>query len=178
MSRKLKELMVKEMADRFGGLSESGCVVVGLNGLSGRQAARVRASLSENGARMMVVRNRLFKIAMDEAGVSSLAQLLDGPSAIVTGADVVQAAKAAEVALQGSDALSVLGGYADGRVLDATGVKKLASLPVREVLLGQVLSCMCAPAQGFLGCLQGAARQLASVLHQIKENKQQEAQGQ
>lgn len=178
MSRKLKELMVKEMADRFGEVSDIGCVVVGLKGLSGRQAAQVRATLSENGARMMVVRNRLFKIAMDEAGVSGLAQLLDGSSAVVTGADVVQAAKATEAALQGSDALSVLGGYADGRVLDAGGVEKLASLPTREVLLGQVLSCMCAPAQGFLGCLQAAGRQLASVFRQIKENKQQEAEGQ
>lgn len=178
MSRKLKELMVKQMADRFGGLGHSGCVVVGLKRLSGQQSARMRAALSENGARMMVVRNRLFKIAMDEAGVSGLDQLLEGPSAIITGQDVVQAAKAAQVAMQGSDALSVLGGYGDGRVLDAAGVAKLASLPGREALLGQVLSCMCAPAQGFLGCLKGAARQLASVLHQIREKKQQEAQGQ
>mgnify|MGYP006280067971 CR=1 FL=1 len=174
MSRKVKQFMVQEMADRFSDLDEHGCVLVGYQGIGANKSAQLRGQLAEDGADMMVVRNRLFRIALDELGISEMKNLVDGPTAVVTAEDPVQAAKAVDEAAEVAPALAVLGGYAEGEVLDPAGVEKLADLPDRDTLLSQVLAGMSAPAQQFVNCLNGTAMRLASVLNQIKEKKEEE----
>ena len=177
MSRKLKEMMVDEMTDRFAGLREHGCVVVGFRGVSADDSVRLRTALTEKGAQMMVVRNRLFAIALQQLGVPELGDLLEGPAAVVTGEDPVQAAKAVDAASELAPALSVLGGYAEGSVLDVATVERLAQLPGRQTLLAQVLTCIQAPAQRFANCLKAGIRQLGSVLYQIEQKKRREEEG-
>lgn len=174
MSRKIKEYMVAEMADRFSGLDEHGCVFVGYQGLSANESAQVRGQLKEDGAEMMVVRNRLFNIALDELGIPELQDLVDGPTAVVMGDNPVQAAKAIDGAVDMAPEISVLGGYAEGEVLKPEGVKKLAELPDRETLLGQVLAGISAPAQQFVNCLNGSMRRFACALQQLKEKREEE----
>jgi len=178
MSRKLKELMVEEMADRFSELKQRGCVLVGFRGLSGQESAEVRGLLLQAGARMTVVRNRLLAIALDRVGVPELAGALEGPTAVITAEEPVAAARAAERAAEDFPHLDVVCGYGEGRFLDRAGVKKLASLPDRTTLLGQTLTCMCLPAQRFANCLSGAMQRLASVLRQVRDKKQEQAGGQ
>lgn len=175
MSRKLKRLMVAEMADRFSDLQEHGCVLVGYRGLSANEAAQLRGQLAEEGTDMMVIRNSLFRMALEEIGVPELSGAVDGPTAVVRGDDPVEAAKAVDAATEVAPALAVLGGYAEGRLLSPDEVSKLAELPDRETLLTQVLIGMSAPARQFVNCLNGSLRQLASVFRQIKENKEEEA---
>jgi len=166
--------MVAEMVQRFSGLKEKGCVVVGLEGLNAQDATHVRGMLASKGARMMVVRNRLFSIALERLGVPELKGLLEGPTAVVTGEDPVETARAAREAVEGVSGLAVLGGYAEGRVLDPSGVGNLAELPSRDTLLAQTLACMCSPAQRFAGCLAGIVQRLASVLVQVRDRKRQQ----
>lgn len=174
MSRKVKEYMVSEMADRFSDLDEHGCVFVGYQGLSANETAEVRGQLRDVGAEMMVVRNRLFRITLDEIGIPELKELVDGPTAVITGEDPVQAAKAVDEAMDIAPEISVLGGYAEGELLDSENVEKLAELPDRDTLLSQVLSGISAPAQQFVNCINGSMRRLASVLQQVKEKKEEE----
>lgn len=178
MSRMVKELMVEEMAEKFRGISDHGCVLVNYQGLSADEAAQVRAVLAQNDARMMVVKNRLFAIALERIGAAELKKLLNGPSAVVTGQGPVQAAKAVARAGEEAEALSVLGGLAESQLLEAAEVERLASLPDRETLLTQTITCMSAPARQFAGCLQGALRRLGSIFTQLKEQKQQQQPGQ
>jgi len=177
MSRKLKELMVNQMGEGFSGLQQCGCVVVGFRGLAAAESNEVRRLLAASGARMMVVRNRLFAIALERMGAREVSQLLDGPSAVITAADPVQAARAAGRAAEDFPALTLKGGYVDGHVLDEAGIKKLATLPPREVLLTQVLTCMQSPAQRFANCLCGAIGRLATALRLVRDKKQQESSG-
>ena len=172
MSRKLKEMMVAEMTDRFAGLEKNGCIVVSFRSLSAQNSANVRAILEERGAHMTVVRNRLFAVALKGLGMAELGEALDGPSAIVTGQDAVAAAKAAEEASKSAPGLELAGGFAEGRVLTAQAVAKLASLPSREVLLSQVLTCMVSPAQRLVNGLSLTIQRVACVLDQLRATKQ------
>lgn len=177
MSRKLKSMMVSEMADRFSGLNQHGCVLVGYRGLSANESAHLRGQLAEKGTDMMVIRNSLFRMALEEIGIPELSQVVDGPTAVVRGDDPVQAAKAVDEATEIAPELAVLGGYAEGEVLGPEEVSRLAQLPDRETLLSQVLTGMSAPARQFANCLNAGLRQLGSVFHQIKEKKQQQQEG-
>jgi large subunit ribosomal protein L10 len=58
---------------------------------------------------------------------------------------------------------------------DEEGVKRLATLPSREVLNGQVVSVLAAPLQTFVTLLAAAPREFVVVLDQIIQKKQAEA---
>jgi large subunit ribosomal protein L10 len=172
MSRKLKELMVDQMADQFSGLQDHGCVMIGFKGVSAEQSNEIRALLAQKGAAMMVVRNRLFAISLQRLGASELSQLLDGPTALITSENAIGAAKAADEAAGQYAGLNVLGGYGEGRLLGPEEVQRLARLPDRETLLAQALSCMQAPARRLVNCLNAKMHQLASVFRQLRDQKE------
>ena len=174
MARRVKELTVRELTARFATLGERGCVLMGFEGMKAQDSANVRKLLSGLDARMMVVKNALFARVLEDLGAGALKEFIGGPTAVITSEDAVRAAKAAHEAAGSCQGLRILGGYAEGRVLDGELVEKLASLPGRDVLLSQVLGCMCAPAQRFAGCLVAAMSRLASVLEELRKKKEQE----
>jgi large subunit ribosomal protein L10 len=60
----------------------------------------------------------------------------------------------------------------EGRVVDVTGIKELASLPSKEELYSKLLWVINAPAQQLVTVMNGVARNLAVVVDQgVKENK-------
>jgi large subunit ribosomal protein L10 len=74
--------------------------------------------------------------------------------------DAVAAAKVVADFAKGNDKLVVKGGAYAGKVLDANGVKALASIPSKEVLLAQLL-----------GLMQSPISRLARVVAAIAEKK-------
>jgi large subunit ribosomal protein L10 len=174
MSRRLKEWMVGELSSRFSRLDEHGCVVVGFRGLDANEASQCRGILSENGADMMVIRNRLFEIALDEIGAPELKALLEGPTAVVIGEDAVQAAKAIAEAAEENEELDVRGGYAEGKILEAEEVEKLAALPDRETLLTQVLCAVISPASRFVTGINRTMQRFACAVKELEKKRAEE----
>jgi len=178
MASRLKELMVDEMAKEFAGLERKGCVVVGWQGLKAEDSHRVRMQLSRGGARITVVRNAMFSIALDRLGAAELKDLLHGPTAVVIGEDPVSTAKVVEDALREFSVAEIKGGLAEGQLLDGAAVKRLAELPSRETLLAQAVTCFVGPAQQFANCLAGLLSQLANVFEQLRRKKEGESSSQ
>ena len=166
--------MVEELTENFCGLDKRGCVVLNYSGLKGPAAISVRDFIRSKGASMTVVRNTLFGIAVERLGAPGLKGIVNGPTAVVLGEDPVAAARVAEEAAKSFTALRIAGGYAEGKVLDAQGVERLANLPSRETLLSQLLSCACAPAQRFAFGLKSLQTQLAAMLEELREKKSKE----
>ncbi len=174
MSRRIKELMVKEYTDRFRDLEQRGCVVFDFRGLDANTVSEVRKKLNRHGSDMFVVRNRLMALSLKEMGLSGLQECLHGPSAMVLGTDPVAAAKAVDSVREEYPAVTVLGGYAEGKLLAEPDVKRLADIPDREVLLAQTLGLIMSPAQRFVNGLNNVMARFASVLTQLKEKKEEE----
>ena len=140
--------------------------VVDYTGLTVDKFAELRKRLAGVGAEIHVFKNNLVKKAAEKAGYpGELGAHLVGQSAYVTGAsDVCAAAKimknfAAEFT---KPAMKV--GVLDGKLLDAAGIKALADLPSREVLLAQLLGVLQAPASKLVRTLNEPAASLARVL--------------
>ena len=125
---------------------------------------------------MTVVRNAMFHVALDQIGTPGLKALVYGPTTIVDGEDAVSAARATQEAARAVPALKVRGGYAEGHLLDPTGVQRLADLPDRETLLAQALACIGAPAQRLAGSLAGALVRMAGLLEELRKKREQESQ--
>ena len=78
-----------------------------------------------------------------------LVELLDGPTAIafVGDGDMVGVAKTLNDTARQTKILSLRGGILQGKPMSADQVRELASLPPAEVLRGQVLGAIVAPAE-------------------------------
>jgi large subunit ribosomal protein L10 len=140
MARSEKAAAVAELTDKF--RSSSAAVLTEYRGLTVAQLKELRRSLGEN-AQYAVVKNTLTKIAANEAGITMLDDLFQGPSAVafVTG-DPVEAAKGLRDFAKDNPALIIKGGVLDGKALSADEVNKLADLESREVLLAKLAGAM------------------------------------
>lgn len=68
-----------------------------------------------------------------------------------------------------NEALAILGGILDQKLLSANEIIQLAKLPGREILLAQMVGAMKYPIQGLHNVLQANLRNLVLVLSNIKK---------
>jgi len=148
-------------------------LVLDYTGLSAGQADLLRSRLSEQGARMLVVKNSLAALALRTAGLPDAAALLQGPSAFITGgADPAALAKSLLDWSKKEKLAAVRGGVVGGEVLDLAGVQSLASLPPLQVLRAQVVGAIGAPLTQLVGVLQSVLRSFVGVVTAIAEKRE------
>lgn len=155
----IEELLRKVNASPF-------LFVVDYTGLTVEKFAELRKRLSGCGSEIHVFKNTLVKKAAERAGYpSDIGASLVGQTAVVTGEkDVCAAAKVVKTFADEFQKPQVKAGVMDGRLLDAAGIKVLADLPAREVLLSQLLGVLQAPASKLVRLLNEPAASLARVL--------------
>lgn len=167
-----------EIIDRIEGeiREASALIVADYRGLSVAAITSVRTGLRPLDATFRVSKNTLTRIAAERAGNDGLAGMLTGPSAIAfcNGDPAAVAKKLSDIARE-TRILRLKGAVVEGQTLDEEGVKRLATLPSREVLNGQVVSVIAAPLQTFVNVLAAAPREFVVVLDQIIQKKQAEA---
>jgi large subunit ribosomal protein L10 len=177
MPREVKELMLRELQERFQDIQQTGCVLVDYQGVRADETRRLRAEIKREGAEMTVVKNSIFALAMANLGAAGLAELLNGPIAVVRGANPVAAAKAARQMTKANEAVQVRGAYCEGRVVGPERVAQLADIPGREELLGMVAGALTSPLRRLAAGLLTRQRELLSVLTQLRDGKQQSPEG-
>ncbi|MFL5834162.1 MAG: 50S ribosomal protein L10 [Solirubrobacterales bacterium] len=168
MNREEKSQAIKEIAAEIDG--SQAIFAVDYRGISVSQAAELRSKLREADASFRVVKNRLSKIAADQAGEERLAELLQGPTALAfVRGDTAQAAKAITTFNKEHEVLTYKGGFMEATVLDEAAFKSIAKLPTREVLNGQLAGVVASPITGLVRGLGSMIQGLALQLGQIAE---------
>lgn len=137
-------------------------VLTEYRGLTVAELAKLRSTLRPAGAEYKVFKNTLARRAAEEAGLTDLLSLLEGPTAItfVTG-DAVTAAKALRDFAKTSPALVVKGGLLGTRVLSPVDIGALADVPPRDVLLARLAGTFQAPMVKAAGLFQAFTRNMA-----------------
>ncbi|WP_031466859.1 50S ribosomal protein L10 [Sciscionella sediminilitoris] len=170
MAKPEKVAAVAEIAGKF--RDSTAAVITEYRGLSMSQLTSLRRELGE-GASYRVAKNTLVKWAAADAGIEGLDDLFVGPTAIafITG-EPVEAAKAIKKFAKANDALSIKGGYMDGRPLTAGEVNELADLESREVLLGKLAGAMKGNLTKAAGLFNAPASQVARLAAALQEKKE------
>ncbi len=167
MDRTQKSEVVTTLHASF---AEIGVVVVTRNlGLTVAQSTDLRQKMRDAGASFKVTKNRLAKIAMKDTDYEPLSDLLTGPCALATSSDPVAAAKVAVDFAKTNDKLEIVGGAMGTTVLDAEGVKALASMPSLDELRAKLVGLIQAPATKLATVTQAPAAQLARVFNAYAE---------
>ncbi|MDD4436966.1 MAG: 50S ribosomal protein L10 [Tissierellia bacterium] len=153
-----KKQVVNEIAEKI--RNAKSVVLVEYKGLTVEKATELRNKCREAGVEYKVYKNTLMRFAFEELGYNDMSVNLEGPNAIALSyEDEVSAAKVTnDFAKTSNDTIVLKAGIAEGRVMNADEVIALASVPSREILLGQLA-----------GVLQGNIRNLAYMLDQISK---------
>jgi large subunit ribosomal protein L10 len=162
--RQDKERVVEELVERL--RASDTLIVADYRGLTMSEIDGVRTELLKHGARFTVVKNTLTKRAAEEAGVESLIELLDGPTAIafVQDGDMVAVAKSLNDTARQTRVLTLKGGILQGQPVGSEEVVRLASLPPADVLQGQVLGAVVGPLIAIVGLFTAPLRDLVGVI--------------
>ena len=140
-------------------------VITGYQGLTVAELTALRRQMRQAGIEFHVVKNTLTHRALQEKGVSTPDLLWQGPNALGTSAqDPAGAAKAFLGFARNEKRLVIRAGVLGNRYLTDGEVSQLATLPSREVLLGQMLGGLQAPISGLVTVLSGTLRGLVNVL--------------
>ena len=159
----LKKPIVEEISELLNGAATA--VVVDYRGLTVAQDTELRRELREAGVVYKVYKNTMINFAIKGTEFEDLAQHLQGPTAIaVCKDDATAAARVIYKFAKNAEALEVKGGIVDGTYYDEAGLKKLANIPSREVLLSKLLGSMQSPITNF-----------ARVIKQIAEKDEEAA---
>ena len=122
----------------------------------------LRKQAREKGVYLHVLKNTLARRAVAGTPFEVAAESMVGPLIYGFSEDAVAAAKVLSDFAKGNDKLIVKGGAYAGKALTAEGIKSLASIPSKEVLLAQLLGLMQSP-------ISRMARVLAAIAEQRAE---------
>jgi large subunit ribosomal protein L10 len=162
MDRGQKHAFVTGMHER---LRDAGIVLVGHNtGLTVAEISALRRQLRQAGGILKVTKNRLMTRALKGTRYQALAPLFRGPTTIAVADNPVAVAKIAIDYAKANARFVVLGGGLGDTILDADGIKALATLPSLEELRGRLIGMISTPAARLVGLLQAPGAQLARVL--------------
>ena len=151
--------------------------LVDYQGLSAGELHRLRAQVRGAGGRLLVAKNTLINVVLDEHGVEGLQATLTGPTALVlVGDDMVAPAKAlADHAKAHAKDLPVAkGGYLQGSVVGPEALARIATLPSREQLLSQLVGVLQAPLSQLVGVLEAPPQNLVTVFNNYADKLKEE----
>jgi len=170
MPTEAKQAAVAELAEL---LKEADTTIVSDHrGLSVADLLKVRRELRAKDIQFRIIKNRLAKIAAEQAGRSELVPLLVGPSAIAVGStDESSLAKGLLDATKPFN-VEIRGAALNGETVDATAVKALAALPGREQLLAQLAGGMASPLSTMASLFAAPLRNLGYGLQQLQEQRE------
>jgi large subunit ribosomal protein L10 len=159
-----KEESVQELEDRVSRCTIS--IGTHYSGLSVAEMTVLRRRMRESGVEVRVVKNTLLRRAATAAGRATVADVAEGPTAVLFGfGDVAQAAKSVQEYLRTArNSLTVHAAWVDGELMPATALADLASLPSREQLLVNFLGGLRSPIQTFAGLIAGTLQTFAGLI--------------
>ena len=154
-------------------LDKSGAVfLANYSGMTVEELTAMRRELKAVQADFHVVKNTIAQKAVEGRDENVISELFKGQTGVVFAyGDTAAAAKVFSESAKKFEKLKIVGGYMEKSLLTPASIDKLASLPSREVLIGQLIGTMVAPHRGLLNVLNGVSRNLVQVLNAIKDKK-------
>jgi len=151
-------------------------VLADFTGLTVHQMTSFRAQCREKNIQCRVVKNRLARIAADDAELAFLKDHLTGPTALIMGPESqVDPAKIVMDFAKDNEAMQVKGGIVDGQYLEPDQVVALSKIPSMEELIAKMMGSINSPASGLVGVTNGVAGALCRVIDAVAKQKAEAA---
>ena len=159
MNKEVLEAKKQQVEDIKAKISSAkSIVIVDYMGLTVAQDTAFRKELRENGVDYAVLKNRLVKIAFNELGYTQFDEALNGPTAVAfSSTDAVAPAKYVVKNIKAFNKMKTKCGMVEGAFMDEAGLKQIAEIPSKEILLSKMLGSLQAPISKLAICLNKIA---------------------
>jgi len=166
MRKEQKTALVAEITEGLGRASIA--LVSEYRGITAGEATEVRRKIRAVHGELRVAKNTLIRRAVKDTAYSMLDEQLGGPVGLILSfADPVELAKTVTGMRELGEKFKIRGGVLDGQPLTGEEINALAALPPREVILGQLLGLLMAPATQVVRLLNEPGSALARVVDAI-----------
>ena len=155
LSRNDKATVVQDVGKHIAGAQT--LALAEYRGLTVEHLNALRRQARDKGVYLHVLKNTLARRAVAGTTFEVAQGAMVGPLIYSFSKDAVAAAKVIADFAKGNDKLVVKGGVYAGKALDAQGVKALAAIPSREVLIAQIAGMLRSPIQRLAGVLAALA---------------------
>lgn len=165
MSKPVKEMIEKSLATRY--QDQENAVWIELVGVDGNTTNAFRRELRERDMRLEIVKTSLFRRACREGAIAKLADVLEGPAALVTGGDsAIEAAKllADWTPKFPKEALRLRGAILEGEFLDEQRVQGLSKMASRPELQSRIAGMVISPGGKLVAAIQSGGGNIAGCL--------------
>ncbi|MEA3327575.1 MAG: 50S ribosomal protein L10 [Chloroflexota bacterium] len=169
-TRKEKEAIVKQYSDWIE--NSNGFFIMGYRNMDMAAVDQVRSDLREVDGEIHVVKNRLFKLVMDEMKLDFEEEFWEENNLVgFAFSDAPSVAKVmSEISKTATFKIRL--GYVDQNLISAANVKALASLPTLPVMRGIMLGTILASASKLVRTLAEPARSMAAVVKAFSDEGQ------
>ncbi len=120
-------------------------VLAEYRGITVADMTNLRSKARSQGVTLSVLKNTLARRAVAGSSFEVAVDQMTGPLIYGFSTDAVAAAKVVAEFAKTNDKLVIRGGVYGGKALDVNGVKALASVPTKEVLLAQLCGLLMSP---------------------------------
>lgn len=169
ITRQEKEINLKQLEQDL--KDARGVVFTEYRGLTVLEMNKMRKLLKKEHVKYQVVKLTLLKKVLDKLGITGELEF-KGPIAVATSAEEeTTPARLLKQATKDFPKLVLDGGIFNQEVVPTNIIEKLAALPSKQQLLGQLASVLAGPARGLVTVLSGNTRNLLNVLNAIKDKK-------
>lgn len=151
-----KKQQVEEIKQKI--LSAKSLVIIDYMGLTVAQDTAFRKELRENGIDYAVLKNRLVQIAFHELKHNEFDEALNGPTAVAfSSTDAVAPAKFIVKNIKALNKMKIKCGMVEQKFMDEAGMKQIADIPSKEILLSKMLGSIQAPISKLAICINKIA---------------------
>ncbi|MCL1896647.1 MAG: 50S ribosomal protein L10 [Clostridiales bacterium] len=154
-----KQAIISEISDKMD--RATGVVIIDYIGITVEEANTMRGKLRDAGVDYKIYKNTLVRRAIDGTPHAGLADVLEGPSAFAFGYDDATApARLLDGVIREFRKMEFKAGIVEGVLYDAAGIKQIATIPSRDVLIAR-----------FLGSVQSPLSKLVRTFAAIADEK-------
>lgn len=142
-------------------------------GMTVAQMTSFRKKIRDAGLHFNVVKNTMTKLALEKNGYFGMEEILKGPTAIAIGyQDPVLPAKIIKESFDQVGLPIIKGGFLEGKSVSKEEIEKIADLPPKDVILGQLMGTFAAPITSFMAVGKNILSGFLRVMIAIKESKE------
>ena len=143
LNRSEKEAVISEVTDLAA--KAQTLVMAEYRGITAADMTKLRSAARSQGVSLSVLKNTLARRAVAGSAFEVASDQMTGPLIYGFSVDAVAAAKVVSDFAKTNEKLVIRGGVLSGKVLDVNGVKQLANIPSKEVLLAQLCGLLMSP---------------------------------
>ncbi|MBI5808712.1 MAG: 50S ribosomal protein L10 [Ignavibacteriales bacterium] len=153
--------------------NSSAMFLVDYRGVNVADINKLRSNFRKDGVTYKVLKNTLFKKALEQiGGYEKFNDLLEGMIGVAfAGENFVAPAKIIKKYNDESQKLTFKGCYLNGVFYGAEQLETLASMPTKEEIIAGIIGSVAAPASGIVGAINAVMRDLVTLVDEISKKK-------